>query len=122
MTSINCKVANIRPNYANLKEWMDDENNEYVGRSGVVFIDKQRFPKESSQFANPYKIGKDGPRDEVLNKYKKYITDKLSTDEFLRKELIKLKGKNLGCWCKPENCHADILIELLNNNDLFIDD
>jgi hypothetical protein len=29
-------------------------------------------------------------------------------------QLIKLKGKNLGCWCKPDKCHGDILLEIIN--------
>jgi hypothetical protein len=29
--------------------------------------------------------------------------------------LVKLRGKNLACWCKPgEPCHADVLLELAN--------
>lgn len=24
-----------------------------------------------------------------------------------------MKGKNLGCWCHPEPCHEDILLELI---------
>lgn len=26
---------------------------------------------------------------------------------------MELEGKNLGCWCKPEACHGDILVELI---------
>ena len=41
---VNVKVAHIRPKYQNLQEWMQDTaNNVSIGRSGVVFIDKQRF-------------------------------------------------------------------------------
>jgi Domain of unknown function (DUF4326) len=25
-----------------------------------------------------------------------------------------LNGKVLGCWCKPEPCHRDVLMELLS--------
>lgn len=29
--------------------------------------------------------------------------------------LLKLRGKNLACWCKPDApCHADVLLELAN--------
>ena len=38
--------------------------------------------------ANPFKIGLDGTRDDVLCKYEKQIRHKLSTDDFLRKELM----------------------------------
>ena len=62
MAVVNVKVANLRPHYNNLREWMQDEDNVYIGRKGVLFIDGKRFPGESSDFANPYKIGKDGSR------------------------------------------------------------
>ena len=114
MSIVNCKVQYIRPTYDNLKEWMDNENNIYIGRKGVVFIDKNRFPKNSSNFANPYKIGKDGTREEVLFKYKNYILNKLENNKDLVSELLLLKGKNLGCWCYPEICHGNILLELID--------
>lgn len=117
MSVVNCKVANIRPKYKNLQEWMEDPNNVYIGRGGIVFIDKQRFPKHSSNFANPYKIGRDGLREEVIEKYRGYITAKIKHDTLLEKELITLRGKNLGCWCFPEPCHGDVLIELLSKYD-----
>lgn len=117
MSTVNCKVKYIRPKYNNLKEWMEDDNNVYVARCGVVFIDKKRFPPKSSVFANPYKVGKDGTREEVIIKYKNYMMEKLNNDKDgeLKKELLSLKGKNLGCWCSPEKCHADILLELINH-------
>ena len=24
-----------------------------------------------------------------------------------------LKGKVLGCWCKPDDCHGDVLVEIV---------
>jgi len=114
MSVVNCKVSYIRPKYNNLKEWMNDPNNIYIGRDRVVFIDKQRFPSQPSNFANPYKIGKDGTRQEVIFKYKKYITHQLETNILLQKELTNMKGKNLGCWCKPDICHGDVLLELID--------
>jgi hypothetical protein len=113
MSVVNCKVKHIRPEYDNLKEWMEDENNIYIARRGIVILDKKRFPPQTSNFANPYKIGKDGTREEVITKYKNYITNKLEKDEILQKELIMMKGKNLGCWCYPEMCHGNILLELI---------
>jgi len=114
MSVVNCKVKYIRPKYNNLKEWMNDENNIYIGRKGVVFIDNIRFPQKSSNFANPYKIVKDGTREEILLKYKDFIVNKLNNDEDLVIELLSLKGKTLGCWCCPDLCHGDILLELIN--------
>ena len=104
---VNVKVAHIRPKYANLKAWMADPDNVYIGRGGIVFIDGERFPKTASKWANPYKVGaKDGTREEVIEKYKEYAK-KYSTSE-----LLSLQGKTLGCWCKPESCHGDWLAQL----------
>lgn len=111
-------VKNIRPEYSNLKEWMEDENNVYIGRKGIVFIEingkKQRYPGQDSIWANPYKIGSDGDREEVLKKYARYITRRLIEEPGLLKKLRELKGKTLGCWCKPQRCHGDILIKMAN--------
>lgn len=41
MSVVNVKVANIRPRYNNLAEWMADENNVYIGRKGIVFINSK---------------------------------------------------------------------------------
>lgn len=35
-------------------------------------------------------------------------------------ELLLLKGKTLGCWCKPEACHGDVLVELVTKYEAFI--
>ena len=113
MSVVNCKVKYIRPKYNNLKDWMDCENNIYIGRSGIVFIDNKRFPSRQSNFANPFKLGKDGTREEIINKYKVYITNKLDNDKFLRQELINMKGKKLGCWCYPAPCHGNVLLDLI---------
>lgn len=61
MSVVNVKVAYIRPKgYDNLREWIKDKNNVYVGRKGIVFINGERFPKELSPFANLFKVGRDG--------------------------------------------------------------
>jgi hypothetical protein len=48
-------------------------------------------------------------RDKVIKMYKEYIMDK---PELLKLIPLELKGKTLGCWCKPEACHGDILAKL----------
>jgi hypothetical protein len=54
-------------------------------------------------------IKRDGTRAEVISKYREWL---LSNKELLA-QLHELKGKVLGCWCKPNyDCHGDFLIEL----------
>ena len=62
-----------------------------------------------SKWGNPFQIGKDGTRDEVIEKFKNWIL----TQPNLLKDLHEIKGKTLGCWCKPKSCHGDVLVELI---------
>ena len=111
---VNVSVKNIRPKYSNLHQWiLDKEANVYIGRERVVFIDGIRYPFEASIWANPYKITETQSRKQVLNLYCQYIDEKLKSNPELVKELIKLDKKKLGCWCKPECCHGDILVKLI---------
>ncbi len=49
-------------------------------------------------------------RKESIKKYREYILD----NPKLLAQLHELRGKILGCWCKPKDCHGDILVELSN--------
>ena len=62
-----------------------------------------------SKWGNPFVIGKDGTREEVINKYEKYL---LNNPELLN-SLHELKGKTLGCFCKPKACHGDVLVKYI---------
>lgn len=93
---------------------MQDPENVYIGRKGIVFIDGERFPKKDSLWANPYRIGKDGDRKEIVNKYILYICEKIKKGEITKENLYSLKNKKLGCWCRPEKCHGDILENLVD--------
>ncbi len=61
-----------------------------------------------SKWGNPFEIGKDGTREEVIAKYRDWIR----TQPELMAALPELKGKTLGCWCAPQACHGDVLMEL----------
>ena len=75
-----------------------------------------------SKWHNPYSIKQFG-RDEALSRYRIYIE---SNTNNLLNELHELAGKRLGCWCKPNRCHGDILRELfqrqINQPTTFVDD
>lgn len=112
-TVVNVKVKHIRPTYQNLGEWMGKEKNVYIGRAGIVFIDKVRFPKKASDWANPFKVKQDG-RENCLKEYEAYLRNKLKQPAMLEKfKELKKPGTVLGCWCKPDACHGDVIIRLL---------
>ena len=64
-----------------------------------------------SKWQNPFVIGKDGTRSEVIEKYREWI----QTRTELMDALNELEGKILGCWCHPKACHGDVLLELLRD-------
>lgn len=113
-TIVNVKVKHIRPTYNTLQDWMGNPNHEYIGRCGIVFINKERFPKKSSQWANPFTVKKYG-MERCLEMYEDWVREKIKEEGI--DELKKLEHKVLGCWCKPNKCHGDILIKILNELD-----
>lgn len=109
----------------------------YVGRS--MRFHRLEAVRRASPWANPYKLDRDGDRPAIMRKYRAdlvRIAPATTVEEALESlpssarptwrrqlarlgagvspaaELRKLRGKRLGCWCKPEACHADILAEL----------
>ncbi|MDO6718683.1 DUF4326 domain-containing protein [Psychrosphaera sp. 1_MG-2023] len=76
---------------------------EYIGRG--------------SYWGNPYSMFEEGEdREEVIRKYK-YDFDFEKFPKKEKKEVFKLAGKRLGCFCKPDNCHGDVLADFLNQWD-----
>lgn len=77
----------------------------------VVNLNKSRhdvYIGRGSKWGNPFILGADGNREEVIANYRKYI---LKQPELLA-DLPELTGKRLGCFCAPSECHGDILVEL----------
>ncbi|AGR47862.1 hypothetical protein PHIM7_160 [Sinorhizobium phage phiM7] len=65
-----------------------------------------------SRFGNPFKIGVDGTRKQVIERFKNEILPTLDVSE--------LKGKDLVCFCKPLPCHCDAILEKANTPTLEI--
>lgn len=63
---------------------------------------------EESKWSNPFHIKEHG-REKSLALFREYIIRRPD----LLSQIEELRGKILGCWCKPNACHGDILIELL---------
>jgi len=61
-----------------------------------------------TRWGNPFVIGKDGDRETVISKYEDWI---LMRPDLLA-DLPVLRGKRLGCHCKPLACHGDVLARL----------
>lgn len=88
----------------------------YVGRA----MPRQRLV--ASPFANPYKVGRDGTREQVILKYRLHL---LRSPELQRQAIRTLAGKPIACWCRHEGesepaCHADVLVELCETGALHV--
>lgn len=88
----------MRTRLINIKK-TDEGDYVYIGRP--------------TKWGNPYIIGRDGTREEVIEKYRQYFDSQIRTNKTFREELKTLKGKTLACFCKPEKCHGDIIVEWL---------
>jgi hypothetical protein len=66
-------------------------------------------------FGNPFQIGKDGTREEVIDKFTVYFYRRLDVDPEFKKRVEELKGKRLGCFCFPKACHGDVIVQYLES-------
>jgi hypothetical protein len=74
----------------------------YCGRSFM------EFPE--SEWHNPFRVEPGCGRKCVIQKFRAYLLARAD----LMAKLHELKGKILGCWCKPKDCHCDVIAELVN--------
>lgn len=64
-------------------------------------------------YGNPFVIGVDGDRDEVVAKFSTWVhTSPCARSLWVRQHVHELRGKRLGCWCYPLNCHGHVLAAL----------
>jgi len=76
---------------------------DYEGE--VAKIPNGVYIGRGSKWGNPFPIGKDGSRAEVITKYIAYLL----RHQALLDALPELKDKMLVCFCAPLACHGDVL-------------
>ena len=83
---------------------------EYIGRG--------------SPLGNPFRIGRDGTRHEVIRKYERWLCNVLAEDknsnasrEFQRLLQMALRGEDvvLVCFCAPLPCHGYVIKRFLED-------
>lgn len=84
---------------------------------GVKNTSDYEYIGRGSYWGNPYSMFEEGDdRDEVIRKYKYDFENDIFPNK-KKSEVFKLAGKKLGCFCKPLECHGDVLAEFLNSFD-----
>ena len=81
-------------------------------KTQVVHCKKSKYDVyigRPSDWGNPFVIGKDGDRTEVIRKYRQWI---MRQPDLLARARRELRGQRIACWCAPEACHGDVLAEI----------
>ena len=92
------------------EDWRCDQRYAYVGRPGKGF---------TGEYGNPHKIGwcqQCGllhDREDAIAAFRKEARLRYATIPGYRAKIERLRGRYLVCFCKPEACHADVYVELL---------
>ncbi len=75
----------------------------YIGRAGKC---------QDGYFGNPFTLREHGKA--ALDKFYVYFTSRVRNDPEFRGRVAALRGKVLGCFCKPGPCHGDVIAEYVN--------
>ena len=51
---------------------------------------------------------------DAVQRFQKYFIDRSEKDTEFKRRILALKGKRLGCFCKPKACHGDVIADWLN--------
>ncbi|CAF0719509.1 unnamed protein product [Rotaria sordida] len=87
-------------------------------RTQVVHCKKSNYDVyigRPSDWGNPFVIGKDGDRADVIRKYRSWI---MRQPDLLARAKNELRGQRIACWCKPEACHGDVLAEIADADEI----
>lgn len=76
-----------------------DEFDVYVGRG--------------TPWGNPFRVGAAQSRTQVIVAFRRWL---LKQPDLVARVKAELRGKRLGCHCRPKNCHADVLAEVANED------
>lgn len=107
---VNIKVENLRKlGYNNLKEWKSaSDKHIYIGRDMTNYI----AGADKSEYCNPFSVKK-YTLPECIKLYIEYLE---SNPQLLESIKTKLKGCVLGCFCKPQMCHGDLLAKIADSD------
>lgn len=104
-----------------------DKADTYCGRGdGKLNNPIYCRPRDRGVWGNPVILNKPCPICQSIHResgstlkcYEKYLHRRINEDAEFRSAFFKLRGKKLGCFCKPELCHTDIMVDYLNKRRL----
>ncbi|SFB51093.1 protein of unknown function [Amycolatopsis marina] len=105
-------LVNVRKSgpHRNLVPWLVETGLiVYIGHSG----NRHSWPE--SDFANPFVREGKTDRAAMVRHYREYLEGRPDLLERVRSG--ELNGRALGCWCAPDPCHGDVLLEFTETTE-----
>lgn len=97
------KVVNLR----------EEKHDVYIGRAKGGTIPS---PPERGFLGNPFSVKQYGRRGSI-DRFVVYFYDRVESDPEFRQAVLACKGKRLGCFCKPLECHGDVIRQWLDEQE-----
>jgi hypothetical protein len=94
--------------------WQESSYDVYIGRH--VPNGPPEVPDDQCVFGNPFvltDVNDTEERKSVIAAYEKWLLNP-EQSSLVATAKEKLPGKILGCWCKPKDCHGDVLLWVVN--------
>ena len=91
-------------NIESTEEWFTNPENLYIGQAN------RTHGVKASKWMNPWTIEDCGSREECLQRYEEYVRN----DQLKMESIDEIEGKQLGCYCAPRDCHANVLLKILS--------
>lgn len=66
---------------------------------------------------NPYKLKSEADRSRILDLHKAYFRARIARDPEFKRRVLALKGRRVGCFCRPRACHLDVVAEYVNGQE-----
>lgn len=107
---------------------LGDDTNALLGVSArpIIIVNKHHgksgeYIGRGSPLGNPFVIGKDGSREQVIAKYRVWLNEQIMRKNpvvlgelnRLGNKAIDEKGLVLQCFCYPKPCHGEVIKEKL---------
>lgn len=98
-----CRISDVTTTVVNIRV---NEYDVYIGREGHG---------SDGFWGNPFSVARDGGRERAITLYREYFLKRLRVDQVFATKVQFLRGKRLGCFCAPKQCHGDVIAEYLEN-------
>jgi hypothetical protein len=102
----------MKTTVVNVRDAEQGKHTVYIGRPGIFkSLEKKFGTNKPMNWGNPYLVGDKAGQHSRKESIRLFREKVLSDQNLLKRIANELPGEVLGCFCKPEACHGDILAE-----------